>query len=219
MGTKKPREPWVNRIVGYGEEDPEQILANPWNWRIHPRDQKRLVSGALNDIGIVAPVLINKRTERLLDGHLRVVLALREGQKKIPVAYVDLNESEERAMLVILDKSSSMAGIDEEIYRENMEYIEGEFQSIQPFIEEELKRLGASLSGESDTERQELVRNVFGCIMVLCQDRRTLGILIKRLGVKDTKPDKALLEESFLKFGRTIEAKHVLKELGKSKTK
>jgi len=28
--------PWRNRIVGTGEEAPDQLLANPQNWRTHP---------------------------------------------------------------------------------------------------------------------------------------------------------------------------------------
>ena len=31
---------WRNRIVGHGEEAPDQLLANPKNWRIHPKAQQ-----------------------------------------------------------------------------------------------------------------------------------------------------------------------------------
>jgi hypothetical protein len=31
---------WRNRIVGSGEEPPDQLLANPANWRIHPGSQQ-----------------------------------------------------------------------------------------------------------------------------------------------------------------------------------
>ena len=31
---------WVNRIVGTGEEAPDQLLANPRNWRVHPKAQQ-----------------------------------------------------------------------------------------------------------------------------------------------------------------------------------
>jgi type V secretory pathway adhesin AidA len=31
---------WRNRIVGSGTEDPEKLLANPKNWRIHPKAQR-----------------------------------------------------------------------------------------------------------------------------------------------------------------------------------
>jgi hypothetical protein len=35
---------WRNRIVGSGEEPPEQLLANPANWRIHPRGQQQALA-------------------------------------------------------------------------------------------------------------------------------------------------------------------------------
>ena len=41
--------PWRNRIVGEGEEDPTQLLANPLNWRIHPGRQRDAIRGALAD--------------------------------------------------------------------------------------------------------------------------------------------------------------------------
>ncbi len=28
---------WENRIIGSGTENPDQLLANPSNWRIHPQ--------------------------------------------------------------------------------------------------------------------------------------------------------------------------------------
>jgi len=32
-----PTPTWRNRITGSGEEAPDQLLANPANWRIHPK--------------------------------------------------------------------------------------------------------------------------------------------------------------------------------------
>ena len=32
-----PTAAWRNRIIGTGEEAPDQLLANPANWRIHPK--------------------------------------------------------------------------------------------------------------------------------------------------------------------------------------
>ena len=31
---------WRNRIVGHGEEAPDQLLANALNWRINPKAQQ-----------------------------------------------------------------------------------------------------------------------------------------------------------------------------------
>src|SRR5438067_1943977 len=97
---------WMNRIVSYGEENPENLLANPSNLRIHTQEQQDALTGALNEIGWLQDVIINKRTseewpvgdrgvETLVDGHLRVKLALRYEQPSVPVKYVDLTPAEE----------------------------------------------------------------------------------------------------------------------------
>ena len=72
----KPGTPvtWRNRIVGSGEEQPDQLLANPANWRIHPKAQQQALAGSLDVVGWVAPVLVNRRTGYVVDGHARVAL-------------------------------------------------------------------------------------------------------------------------------------------------
>lgn len=30
------RAAWSNRIIGHGEAEPDRLLANPANWRVHP---------------------------------------------------------------------------------------------------------------------------------------------------------------------------------------
>jgi hypothetical protein len=105
---------WRNRIVGHGEEDPEQLLANPMNWRVHPRHQQAALSGAISDVGFIRSVTVNKTTGHVVDGHLRVTLALRNGEKSIPVEYVELSEAEEAEALATLDPIAAMALADKE---------------------------------------------------------------------------------------------------------
>ena len=40
-----PTTAWRNRITGSGEEAPDQLLANPANWRIHPKAQQDALAG------------------------------------------------------------------------------------------------------------------------------------------------------------------------------
>jgi hypothetical protein len=68
-----------NRIVASGEEAPDQLLANPANWRIHPKAQQDALSGALDAVGWVQQVLVNRRSGFVVDGHARVALALSRG--------------------------------------------------------------------------------------------------------------------------------------------
>ena len=82
--------PWANRIVGYGEEAPEQLLANDKNWRIHPKGQQDALAGVLAKVGIVQNVIVNQRSGKCVDGHLRIEMAISQGQPKVPVT-VDLS--------------------------------------------------------------------------------------------------------------------------------
>jgi hypothetical protein len=103
---------WDNRIVGYGTEAPDQLLANPLNWRTHPAFQQDALTGVLTSVGVVQNVIVNRVTNRLIDGHLRVTLALRSHQPSIPVTYVELTEEEERLILSTLDPLGALAGQD-----------------------------------------------------------------------------------------------------------
>lgn len=51
---------WHNRIVGTGEESPDQLLANPRNFRIHPKHQQDALEGVLNEVGWVDDVIVNR---------------------------------------------------------------------------------------------------------------------------------------------------------------
>lgn len=102
-------QPWRNRIVGYRDTPTDDFLANEANWRIHPRPQRVALSETLKAVGIVQNVIVNLRTspewgesqnvETMLDGHLRVAIALSEGQPELPTTLVNLNPDEERVIL------------------------------------------------------------------------------------------------------------------------
>jgi len=103
-----------SRIVGYGEEAPDQLLANPLNFRVHPKSQQDALKGVLEEVGYVQSVIVNRTTGNLIDGHLRVSLALRENQQSIPVVYVELSPQEEALVLATFDPISGLAGTDQE---------------------------------------------------------------------------------------------------------
>lgn len=105
---------WRNRIVGHGEEAPDQLLANPANWRIHPEIQQDELAKVLHTVGWVQQVIVNRRTGHMLDGHLRVQLAMWHMEDTVPVTYVDLSLQEERLMLAVLDPLAALAGTDNE---------------------------------------------------------------------------------------------------------
>jgi DNA modification methylase len=117
MSAKAPAASWRNRITGSGEEAPDQLLANAANWRIHPKAQEDAIAGALDQVGWVQQVLVNRRTGFVVDGHARVALALSRGEPTVPVLYVDLSADEEAIVLATLDPIGAMAGRDDEKLR------------------------------------------------------------------------------------------------------
>lgn len=103
---------YENKIVGTGTEHPEQLLANPYNWRIHPKAQQDAMESMLDDVGWVQNIIVNQRTGHVVDGHLRVAVAISREQNEVPVLYVDLDEDEEKRVLAALDPLGDMAVTD-----------------------------------------------------------------------------------------------------------
>jgi hypothetical protein len=108
------QKPFRNRIVGHGEEDVDQLLANPLNFRLHPDFQQEALAGAIDGIGFIRSLTVNKLSGMVVDGHLRVTLAARSNVKSLPVEYVELTPEEERQALLSLDPISAMAAVDRE---------------------------------------------------------------------------------------------------------
>lgn len=105
---------WRNRIVGEGMVAAAELVPHPQNWRKHSQEQGAVLTQTLDGVGWVQRVIVNRRTGRMLDGHLRAKLARRQGEATpVPVVYVDLSEDEERAVLATLDPIASMAVADE----------------------------------------------------------------------------------------------------------
>jgi hypothetical protein len=104
---------WRNRIVGSGEEAPDQLVANPANWRTHPGPQRDALRGSLATVGWVQQILVNRRTGHVVDGHARVEEALSRHEPTVPVLYVDLDPDEEALVLATLDPISAMATRDD----------------------------------------------------------------------------------------------------------
>lgn len=109
---------WRNRIVGSADVAPDQLLANPANWRTHPGVQRDALRGSLTEVGWVQQVMVNQRTGFVVDGHARIEEALSAGAPTVPVLYVDLSPEEEAIVLATLDPIGAMATTDDAKLRE-----------------------------------------------------------------------------------------------------
>ena len=109
---------WQNRIVSTGTRRAKDFNFHPDRWRGHPQAQRDALNAILSQIGWVQGVIVNSRTNRLLDGHARIEEALEQGADSlVPFVAVDLSEEEERRILLLLDPIGSMAQTNAELFQ------------------------------------------------------------------------------------------------------
>jgi len=139
--------PWANRIVAHGEEPPENLVPNPENWRRHDAAQQRALAGVLGEVGLVQSVVVNRTTGRLVDGHLRVELAVAQGQPSVPVVYVELSEDDERLVLASLDPIAAMASADRDKLQELLASLQCEDEAVRGLLESIARQEHVELPG------------------------------------------------------------------------
>jgi DNA modification methylase len=143
---------WRNRITGHDVVAPSSLLANPDNWRRHPSRQARALAGAMGEVGWVAQILVNRTTGHLVDGHLRLELALARGEPTVPVAYVELSEAEERLVLASLDPLGAMADVDRDALAQLLAQVTPSDRALTAMLAELADRNGIIPAGLGDPD-------------------------------------------------------------------
>lgn len=176
MSKSAARKPaWQNRIIGHGEMPAGQFLAHPSNWRVHPQFQQEAMGGALSEIGWVDEVTVNRRTGRIVDGHLRVTLALRQGEHTpVPYREIDVSDEEEALILATKDPIAALAVPDDRQLAAVMEDVSTADPALLQLLDELAfgATLAATEAGDSSADgrnldrRQTSVKAVFSAAQV-----------------------------------------------------
>lgn len=90
------------------------LMAHPQNFRLHNATQSAAVAASINDLGIVRSVLVAE-DGTIIDGHLRVSLAINSGLTEIPVEVVNLTPDEVKKALLLLDYTASLASVERQV--------------------------------------------------------------------------------------------------------
>jgi hypothetical protein len=136
---------WENRIVEHRTMNPSELKANAKNWRLHPDAQASGLSAVMGEVGIVQSVVLNLRSQSagwpdgeeptIIDGHLRVEQAIKEGVAELPVVVVDLTEKEEDIILATLDPVGAMAGADAAAVKDLLGRLDADSTGIASVVE------------------------------------------------------------------------------------
>jgi len=103
---------WQSRIVRHADVAPGDLLNHPDNIKIHTEEQEAAMVALFARVGWAAAVLVSEKTGRIIDGHMRVNVALRSNAPTVPVDYVQLTDEEERKALLYLTRLPQFAQLD-----------------------------------------------------------------------------------------------------------
>lgn len=103
---------WQSRIVRHADVQPAELLSHPDNIKIHTAEQEADMVALFNRVGWAAAVLVSEASGRIIDGHMRVNVALRQNAPTVPVDYVRLTDEEERKALLYLTRLPQFAQLD-----------------------------------------------------------------------------------------------------------
>lgn len=142
-----------DRIVGLKRIKASQLIANPKNWRRHPREQEAAMRGILAEIGW-SDALLARKTDagyELIDGHLRAGLA---PDQEVPVLLLDLTEEEADKLLLSLDPIAAMGVVDKNRFAELFESVSINDQAVNTMLEALLKDNGTKDAFKNPTQDQ-----------------------------------------------------------------
>jgi hypothetical protein len=132
------------RIKGYADVPPDQLLANPKNFRLHPKHQQEVLSNVLSTVGVVQNVIVNETTGHVIDGHLRIALALRNDEPTVPVTLVELSPEEEDIIMASFDPIGALANSDKDKLEELLADIQTDNQVLSDFFAHSSADMGIS---------------------------------------------------------------------------
>lgn len=121
------------------EVDPRTLKAATYNPREITAEAFEALKGSLRQFGFVDPAIVNSRTGVLVGGHQRVKAAIDLGMATVPVVWIDVDETTEKALNVTLN-NFKIGGF----YTEGLQDILCELTELLPvgsFVEVGLDRL------------------------------------------------------------------------------
>jgi hypothetical protein len=102
---------WINRMQP-ADVDPLLLRPHAANFRLHPAVQREATASSLDLVGFVDSIVVSRRTNTILNGHLRVELAIEAGIPTVPVVFVDVDQADEALIVATFDRLGALAPVD-----------------------------------------------------------------------------------------------------------
>lgn len=138
---KSPPAPPQNGIRELVWVEPSSLDENPLNWRKHPQRQQDAIGASIKANGWADTLLFNENTGRLIDGHARREVAIREGIDSVPVLMGWWTEEQEARLLATLDPLGAMAETDATALSDLTEMVRSDMDSLEDLAKADLEIL------------------------------------------------------------------------------
>jgi len=76
----------------------EELIPSPYNPRQATEKEYNDLKASLTKFGVVDPIIVNKRNQHIVGGHLRIKVLKDMGTTEVPVFYVDLDDEAEKEL-------------------------------------------------------------------------------------------------------------------------
>jgi hypothetical protein len=219
------RGKWDVRIVGHGAEPVDQMVANPLNWKIHPRNQYEALLGTINDVGFIRSVTVNRITGNLIDGHARVLLAEQEGIDELPVEYIEIPAEKEAEAILMFDPLAQAAVADQHKMLEVMSEIGAVDSAVAGFMadftekfEREVREEAMEAEAEAEAkpappEMGLRAYESYDYVLVLCRNSIDFKFLTAKLGLEKVN-HSPIPGKKKIGLGRAVDAKRLFEAAG-----
>jgi DNA modification methylase len=164
--------------------DIESIIPFAMNSRLHSDAQVAQLAASIREFGFTNPVLIDE-DKNLIAGHGRVMAARKLGLKSVPAILVTgLDERKRRALVIADNKLAMNATWDEDVLKNELQDLAGDFGELMGFSQDELDSIFAEFNDsviEGETEDDEIPSlpekstSVLGDIWILGRHRLMCG--------------------------------------------
>jgi ParB-like chromosome segregation protein Spo0J len=112
-----------------------ELVPNPRNWRVHPKEQTAALKGLLQEVGYADALLARELPDgklMLVDGHLR---AETTPNVEVPVLILDVTEAEADKILLTLDPLAGMAEANKAAIEELLKTVTTESEAVGALLE------------------------------------------------------------------------------------
>jgi hypothetical protein len=105
----------MTTLTRISDVDPNSLIPANYNPRSIDKSAFDSLKASLRQFGFVEPVVVNLRSGVLVGGHQRVRAAIELGMTSVPVMWVDLDETTEKALNITLNNTAISGYYTEEL--------------------------------------------------------------------------------------------------------